>query len=448
MLKLHKIGSPPAGITKSNKQKFFALYIIKKDLMKKTILLTLLTSLITCANAQRHEIYNPNIKSLQVVAGQNWMSLPVIKLRGNSPNDIINIGFDDLTHSYHRYVYKIEHCNADWTVSDQLFTSDYIEGFADGSTIDDNEESINTNVLYTHYKLRIPNEDCQLKMSGNYKLTVYDENDNNRRVFTACFMVLEPQMGLQLSVTTNTDLDFNKAHQQVSMQLSYGNINVTDPTSQIKTAVMQNGRWYNAKLNAKPQYIMPNGLKWDHNRDLIFPAGNEYHKFEVLDVSHPTMGIDRIDWDGKNYNVYPFICEPRLNYVYDEDANGAFYIRNSDNIENDISSEYVFVHYRLKCPQKVNGTVYLNATWTNDWFTPDYQMTYNDSTQCYEATIMQKQGYYSYQIVMLDNSGTVQIMPTEGSFYQTENKYQALVYYRGQGERTDRLVAYQEVQIK
>ncbi|WP_443733798.1 type IX secretion system plug protein [Xylanibacter rarus] len=416
--------------------------------MKKTILLTLLTSLITCANAQRHEIYDPNIKSLQVVAGQNWMSLPVIKLRGNSPNDIINIGFDDLTHSYHRYVYKIEHCNADWTVSDQLFTSDYIEGFADGSTIDDNEESINTNVLYTHYKLRIPNEDCQLKMSGNYKLTVYDENDNNRRVFTVCFMVLEPQMGLQLSVTTNTDLDFNKAHQQVSMQLSYGNINVTDPTSQIKTAVMQNGRWYNAKLNAKPQYIMPNGLKWDHNRDLIFPAGNEYHKFEVLDVSHPTMGIDRIDWDGKNYNVYPFMCEPRLNYVYDEDANGAFYIRNSDNIENDISSEYVFVHYRLKCPQKVNGTVYLNATWTNDWFTPDYQMTYNDATQCYEATIMQKQGYYSYQIVMLDNSGTVQIMPTEGSFYQTENKYQALVYYRGQGERTDRLVAYQEVQIK
>lgn len=416
--------------------------------MKKTILLTLLTSLITCANAQRHEIYDPNIKSLQVVAGQNWMSLPVIKLRGNSPNDIINIGFDDLTHSYHRYVYKIEHCNADWTVSDQLFTSDYIEGFADGSTIDDNEESINTNVLYTHYKLRIPNEDCQLKMSGNYKLTVHDENDNNRRVFTACFMVLEPQMGLQLSVTTNTDLDFNKAHQQVSMQLSYGNINVTDPTSQIKTAVMQNGRWYNAKLNAKPQYIMPNGLKWDHNRDLIFPAGNEYHKFEVLDVSHPTMGIDRIDWDGKNYNVYPFMCEPRLNYVYDEDANGAFYIRNSDNIENDISSEYVFVHYRLKCPQKVNGTVYLNATWTNDWFTPDNQMTYNDATQCYEATIMQKQGYYSYQIVMLDNSGTVQIMPTEGSFYQTENKYQALVYYRGQGERTDRLVAYQEVQIK
>lgn len=32
MLKLHKIDRLPAGITKSNKQKFFALYIIKKTL--------------------------------------------------------------------------------------------------------------------------------------------------------------------------------------------------------------------------------------------------------------------------------------------------------------------------------------------------------------------------------------------------------------------------------
>lgn len=416
--------------------------------MKKTIL-TLLTILCTASVfAQRNEIYDKNIASLQVVAGQDWLSPPVIRLNGNSPKDVINISFDDLTHSYRRYTYKIEHCEADWTVSDQLFSSDFIDGFSEGNTIDDSEESINTNVLYTHYRLRIPNDRCRLKMSGNYKLTVYDENDDNRAMFTACFMVAEPVMGVQLGVTTNTDIDINKSHQQVSMQVSYGGINVSDPFSQIKTAVMQNGRWDNAKINAKPQYVMPDGLKWEHNRDLIYQAGNEYHKYEILDVTHPTMGIDRIVWDGKNYNVYPFACEPRPNYVYDEDANGAFYIRNSDNTENDISSEYVFVHYRLKSPQPVNGRVYINAVWTNDRFTPEYEMTYNEIDRRYEGTVMQKQGYYSYQFVMLDNSGTVQTMPTEGSYYQTENKYQALVYYRGQGERTDRLVGYQQVQVK
>ncbi len=417
--------------------------------MKKFLLSSiLLLSLSYQAKAQNNEIYDNNIASLQVVAGQNWMSLPIIKLNSHSPNDRIYISFDDFTHAYHRYTYKIEHCEADWTVSEGLFSSDFINGFQEGNTIDYNEESINTNILYTHYKLTIPNEQCSLKMSGNYKLTVYDENDGNRPIFTACFMVLEPLMGVQLGVTTNTDIDINKAHQQVTMTVNYGSINVNDPSSQIKTVVMQNRRWDNAKINAKPQYIMGDGLKWDHNRDLIFQAGNEYHKYEILDVTHPTMGIDRIVWDGENYQVYPYPCAPRLNYVYDEDANGAFYIRNSDNIENDISSEYVFVNYVLNVPQKFDGEIYVNGAWTNDQFTQEYRMNYDEERKCYTAKILQKQGYYSYQFVMLDNQGVSRVVPSEGCFFQTENKYQALVYYREQGGRTDRLVGYQQVQYK
>lgn len=416
--------------------------------MKKTLLALISAILPAASYAQNNEIYNKGIASLQVVAGQNWMSLPIIRLGSHSPNDRINISFDDLTHTYHRYTYKIEHCEADWTVSDQIFASDFINGFQEGNTIENSMESINTNVLYTHYKLTIPNEDCSLKMSGNYKLTVFDENDDNRPMFTACFMVLENAMGVQLDVTTNTDIDINKQHQQVSMQVNYGSVNVTDPSTQIKTVVMQNRRWDNARINPKPQYTMADGLRWEHNSDLIFQAGNEYHKYEILDVSHPTMGIDRIDWDGENYQVYPYACVPRPNYVYDEDANGAFYIRNSDNIENDIASEYVFVNYTLQVPERVDGDVYVNGAWTNDQLTPEYRMEYDDMNRCYTARILQKQGYYSYQFVMVGRDGVSRVVPSDGCFYQTENKYQALVYYRGTGERTDRLVGYQQVQIK
>ena len=416
--------------------------------MKKTLLALISAILPAASYAQNNEIYDKGIASLQVVAGQNWMSLPIIRLGSHSPNDRINISFDDLTHTYHRYTYKIEHCEADWTVSDQIFASDFINGFQEGNTIENSMESINTNVLYTHYKLTIPNEDCSLKMSGNYKLTVFDENDDNRPMFTACFMVLENAMGVQLDVTTNTDIDINKQHQQVSMQVNYGSVNVTDPSTQIKTVVMQNRRWDNARINPKPQYTMADGLRWEHNSDLIFQAGNEYHKYEILDVSHPTMSIDRIDWDGENYQVYPYACVPRPNYVYDEDANGAFYIRNSDNIENDIASEYVFVNYTLQVPERVDGDVYVNGAWTNDQLTPEYRMEYDDMNRCYTARILQKQGYYSYQFVMVGRDGVSRVVPSDGCFYQTENKYQALVYYRGTGERTDRLVGYQQVQIK
>ena len=129
-------------------------------------------------------------------------------------------------------------------------------------------------------------------------------------------------------------------------------------------------------------------------------------------------------------------------------VNGAFYIRNSDNVENDRLTDYVMVHFQLNCPSPVEGDVYLNGVWTNDRFLPEYLMEYDEATKSYQAAILLKMGYYSYQYLMVDSEDYTKLMPTEGSFFQTENKYQALVYYREPGGRTDQLVGYQQVQKK
>ena len=260
-------------------------------------------------------------------------------------------------------------------------------------------------------------------------------------------MVINSQVSISMSVTSNTDIDMNNKHQQVSFEVNYSQLKAINPQEQIKTFVLQNGRWDNVKVPSRPQFISAQVLKWDHNKDLIFEAGNEYHKFEFLDVTHPTMGIDHIAWDGNDYHVYPFVCEPRYNYIYDEDANGAFYIRNSNNIENDYASDYAWIHYRLMTDPLPTDDVYINGAWTINQFSPQYKMTYNAAEKCYECKILQKQGYYSYQF-LCRNNGKSLIMPSEGSFYQTENKYQILVYYKGQGERTDQLVGFRQLQYK
>ena len=408
--------------------------------MKKTIFAIAMAMLMfatTKSHAQRNEIKAEGIASLQVVAGTDWLQMPVITLNGNKP---INIAFDDLTHEYRRYVYRLQHCEADWSVSDDIFDSDYCEGFTDGNTIDDIEESLNTNTLYTHYRLRIPNTNCRIKMSGNYRLSVYDENSGDT-AFTACFMVVEPLVKTSMSVTTNTDIDINKSHQQVAAEIDYSALNITNPETEIATVVMQNGRWSTARRNARPQYQTGSGLRWEHNRDLIFDGGNEYRKFEILDVTHPTLGIENVGWDGTDYHAEIWTDLPRPSYVYDEDANGSFYIRNSDNIENDRISEYVIVHFRLQAPPQ-NGRVFINGTWTNDRFLPEYEMEYNPQTKLYEAYVRLKQGYYSYQYLTMRNDGSLCPVTTEGSFFQTENQYQMFVYYKGIGQRTYRLVGY------
>lgn len=393
--------------------------------------------------AQTDRIYSPSIASLQVVADDNWLSMPVMQLGSGS---VMNISFDDLTHEYHRYAYRLEHCGYDWTPSTQLLPSDYCKGFADGNTIDDSEESINTTVLYTHYRLQIPNERCTPTISGNYRLTVYDDNSGDT-AFVAHFLVVEPSVGISLSVSTNTDIDINRRHQQVGMEINYGGLRVNDYRSEIKTVVLQNGCWHNAVRNATPQYIMRDGLKWSHNRSLIFPAGNEYRKFETLDPSHTTMGIESVEWDGTRYHAYIWPDEPRPNYIYDEDANGYFYIRNSDNIENDIASDYVLTHFTLVTDRQP-GDVLISAKWTTDADADSYRMTYDDIRKCYYATLSLKQGYYSYRYLLQRSDGTLTTLPSEGDFYQTENQYQALVYYRPTGSRCDRLVGYKSVTIK
>ena len=203
-------------------------------------------------------------------------------------------------------MYRIEHCEANWQTTESLFDSEFCRGFARDNLIEDYQESLLTNTLYLHYHIRLPNENCRMTMSGNYRLHVREDGSNDD-VLTVEIMVTEQSMQLSMAVTTNTDIDTNDCHQQLTMAVNYRNIQVIRPEEQIQTVVMQNGREDNCRRNVRPSFITNNSLEWGHARELIFDAGNEYRKFEVLDPSHPTMGIDYIRWDGDNYQVFPFL---------------------------------------------------------------------------------------------------------------------------------------------
>ena len=244
-----------------------------------------------------------------------------------------------------------------------------------------------------------------------------------------------------MTQTANTDIDINKSHQQINISLDFGSHRVLSPNTQIKTVVLQNGRWDNAIKNATPQFIKNDGMVWNHNSNLIFPGGNEYRKFETLDPTHATMGVERVSWDVNDYHAWIFTDEPRANYLYDEDANGTFCIRNSDNVDNNTMSEYIQTHFTLKTTKQTND-IFVNGSWTQDNLDDRFRMRWNENDSLYEAVVPLKQGYYNYQYLTRNTDGAITPLPSEGNFYQTENSYQLLVYFRGQGERTDRLVNY------
>lgn len=399
--------------------------------------LSLFFLIATCCQAG-NRIFSPRIKSLTSIVNGDWLNRPVMTL-GSS--DELVIGFDQLSHDYHRLVYRLEHCEADWSTSEDIFESDWLNGFND-NPIEDIRNSINTTVLYTHYQFSIPNERCQPKMSGNYRLTVYDEDKDNERLLEVEFYIVEPLMTVGMEVTTNTDIDHNNSHQQLSFTLNYNGLRINRPEEELYTVVMQNWRTDQARLNVKPNFVYQDGASWQHNRQLIFDGGNEFHKFEMLDVKHTTMGLDRMEWDGHSYQAYPFTATVRHNYLTDVDADGAFCIRNSERTEEDYTCEYVWVNYTLQSPDQ--GDIYLAGHWATDADRETYKMQYDAEKQLYSASILLKQGYYSYQL--LTPTGGIPL--SEGNFFQTENRYQILIYYKETGARTWRLVGYRALEFR
>ncbi|MGB4957897.1 MAG: hypothetical protein WBO36_00400, partial [Saprospiraceae bacterium] len=61
----------------------------------------------------------------------------------------------------------------------------------------------------------------------------------------------------------------------------------------------------------------------------------------------------------------------------------------------------------------------------------------------YTTTALLKQGYYNYYYGILDKKGNIDYQSLEGSWNETENDYQALVYYRGLGDIYDRVIGFQ-----
>ena len=413
--------------------------------MRTYITIFLLSFTLFMAKAQRNEILVPDVKTIQVIANGDWMAPPIVSL---NPEDYLEISFDELTHQYHRYIYKITHCNADWSPSG-LSEIEYLNGF-NNNTIDDYKNSFNTTMQYTHYKLFLPNDDVQITASGNYILTVYDDNENDKPILNACFSVIEKQVGVSATVSSNTDIDTNASHQQVSFNINYNGYNISNPFNELKVQVFQNQRWDNMITNITPTYQSPGLLQYVHNQNLIFDAGNEYRRFEITNVHYATQGVNYIRFFDPYYHAVLFPDEARRNYSFDVDQNGRFYIRYNLAEDNETEADYLFVHFTLDWEEPLTGgNFYLQGEFTNDRFIPSYKLTYNPEAHAYESVQLLKQGAYNYMYLFVpDGSTKGETGPAAGNFYVTENEYMILVYHRPFGGRYDKLVGMQTVKFQ
>lgn len=398
-------------------------------------LVLLLTAMPCILHAQWFESRSDRINTMRMIVAGDWERPPVIDM---SADETIEFSFDEMSHEYHRFTYRIQHCNAKWEPSGDILESDYLDGFND-QPIDDWQNSLNTTFDYTHYRLTLPNSEVSLKLSGNYRLSI---REDGTEVAYFRFCITEGKHLLSARVSGNTDIDTHKAHQQLDLTVSLNGLSVRVPEKEIYTAVMQNRRFDNAMLNPTPTYNAGNKLTYEHCRELIFPAGNEFRRFEVVNMYEYYMNVDRISYHDPFYHATLMEDTRRHAYKFDEDHNGRYLIRYNQASDSDTEADYLFVHFNLKSEELTGGKLYIYGHFNAGSLNSKYEMEYNSREKCYQATVLLKQGAYDYQYLWVPDGETAgETKPTEGDWYETKNDYLILLYYKERGSRYDRLVS-------
>ncbi len=405
--------------------------------MSKHYLTLLFAFALQFSSAQVYkEVLPPyNIKTVSFV--QNGLNtIPVFKL-----GDPFQLQFDDLFGNEANYYYSLTHCDYDWKPS-QLAKTEYIQGF-DDQRIQNYLNSFNTLQIYSHYILPFPNKFTKgFRVSGNYILKIL--NDDKEVVFTRKFILYEDLVQVPMQIKRARDVNVINSRQNVEFAIKSADILFQSPLQNVKVLLLQNGLLNEGITKIKPQYTIGNDLIYKYDAETQFYGGNEFLYFENRDVRAAANGVGRIDSQGGIYNAYLYTQNARRGqpYTYFPDHNGKFFLRkvNAENV--DVEADYVWIFFKLSAPAYFGkADIYINGMFNNYAISPENKMDYNAEKGIYEKALMIKQGYTNYQYVLADKAGNINHDDAiEGNFYQTENDYMVLVYYRENNQRYDRII--------
>jgi hypothetical protein len=411
--------------------------MMPKFLLRNLLLIFIFASATAQAQGIQTEIIPPyNIKTVSFV--QNGSNVvPIFEL-----GDTFTFQFDDLFANEANYYFEVIHCDYNWKPTD-IPKTDYVTGF-DNQRITDYSNSFNTLQVYSHYRLSFPNQfTTQLRISGNYILRIL--NEDREVVFSRKFILYENHSTVAAQVKRSRDVTNIDYKQNLDFSIVSNDIVFQTPTQNVKVVLLQNGNFDTAIKNVPPQYTIGNQLVYKYNKETQFWGGNEFLYFENKDIRAASNNVGRVGANNDIYNSYLYTNQARANQIYTvyQDVNGNFVVKNINASNNEIEADYAWVYFTLSAPtfRSTNKDIYITGMFNNYSLSPEYKMDYNTEKAVFEKAVMIKQGFTNFQYTIADKKGVIDYENAiDGNFYQTENEYTILVYYKESTDRYQRVI--------
>jgi hypothetical protein len=374
-------------------------------------------------------------------------NLPITPLKGGT----LTLTFDDLNANFANFSYTIEQCDRDWQPT-RLEKIEYLEGLME-DRITDMKNSQATNVAYVSYQLTIPNPTVRWNKSGNYLLKVFEDNAEKTPILTRRFIVFEEVLLPNPEFQIPVGFKFNSSH-ELDFKLEAKNFRVSNPVNELRATVIQNGRWDRAKQNVKPSFVVGDQINFDYQDSLVWPAGKEWR---YVDIRSTRFRSERIQTIVNGEDTWEFLMRPDLDrsrepYLIYPDLNGGYFVetqdfRNQGGGNSRVQADYGNLFMTLKYKEPIpDADVYVFGQ-LSDWKIDDrFKLEYDEKRLEYAGEIQLKQGFYNYCYAVVPKKTRIpDFSMLEGDWYETENEYHIIIYYRPFGARFDRVIGYQKV---
>jgi hypothetical protein len=387
--------------------------------------------------------YIPEIKSVEFYNDKKDQSFPILNL---ASQERLRFKFDDLRGGSRNLYYSVTHCDANWKPS-AISSLDYVESFSE-DRVNDYRFSFNTFQKYTHYEITLPNLNVIPKLSGNYLLKVYEDGDQTRLLVTRRFYILAQKVSLQAEIAPSSQVSFRDKNQKINFSIFHPGLNIQNPYQEITSVVMQNGRSNVSQSTQRPLFIRNNQLVFSDNSTFDFAGGDEFRKFDTRSFRFKSEGVyENIKDSIYTVNLFADVSKNIPNYSFQYDQNGNFYVLNQDGNTPDYDADYGNINFALKAQAPDDkGFAYVVGKFNAYQKNAQNRMIYDPVQKIFNLTIPLKQGVVDYHYIWADENGkTIDENAFDGTFYQTENDYQILIYYRPPGGRFDELIAFSQL---
>ncbi len=413
--------------------------------MKLFLVLLLFPIAVLSQSIEADKIYSSTINGVKLFQQNNQQSVAILNL---ASSDVLELHFDDVDRNVKNYSYTYQLCNADWQPAD-LSTFDYIKGYQQQRFSVYRVSSI-AQVNYVHYQTTLPDKNCMPTKSGNYLLKVFLNGDVNNIAFTKRLFVVNNLARIGGRVQQPFDFNLSNTHQKLQFSIDIAQVNAVNPQQQIKVVVSQNFKWNNALINVQPTFLRGNILEYNAEQDCVFPAGKEYRWVDNRSFRFESDRIAKIDKSivPNVVTIRPDGSRNNQRYLFYRDFNGWFEIGSTETLNTWWQTDYantLFTYIPANNEPIIGKEVYLVGELVQNKISEQSKMVFNEQKGVYEKSLFLKQGFYSYTYATKDvnkKNNDLDFSLTDGNYWETENDYCVLVYYRSYSGRHDELVGF------